>query len=359
LKIQINQLQKGSVISKNVFSATNKPLAYKDTIVTEGIIEALRAFLVSEVEIEDHYDSKKQTQHDVSNASEKVNEILTSKSDFYQSYIDAVQSYKSIYLGWQAGSPVDIGKVRQIILPLIGELQKNEDEILKLYHYCKEEEYIYHHSISVALLSALLAKKLGYQQGEVNQISLTGLLCDCGMSKVTPAIIIKKVTLTETEYKEIKQHPVHSYNMLKNIMSIKDGVKLGVLQHHERLDGSGYPLNVASDQLHPYSKIVALADTYQAMVSVRPFRRKQSPYKVFEQIVQDDFGKFDLQVIQALKQAIVKLSAGSRVRLSNGLEAEIVYVDENYPTRPIVKYLNTSTMLLLKDTNELYIEELL
>lgn len=364
LKINIEQLQEGCILAKNIFSATNKPLAYKKTVVNQHIKDALRAFLINEIEVENILDDGKQFQpaHRLEESSEVIEEekvgVLPKKS-FYQLYIDGVQDFKQLYISWQSGSLIDIGKVRQVIIPLVIELEDHEEEVFKLYHYCKQEDYIYHHSISVALLSAFLAKKLGYKQGDMNQIAITGLLCDCGMSKITPNIITKKVTLTEGEYKDIKQHPVHSYNLLKNIMSIQDGVKMGVLQHHERIDSSGYPLGIKGEQLHPYSKIVALADTYQAMVSVRPYRSKQSPFKVLEQIMQDDFGKFDISVVTELKKALIKFSSGTKVKLSNGFTAEIVFVDEQYPTRPMVKFAQTGEIIAMKDKRELFIEELI
>jgi HD-GYP domain-containing protein (c-di-GMP phosphodiesterase class II) len=363
VKIYIDQLKEGCILSKDILSASNKLLACKSTVVSKNIKEALQAFLINEVEVESILEDGKvfqpsymlEEKHKVED--EKI-EIEHSKS-FYQLYNDTVLSYKQLYIGWQAGVLIDITKVRQVILPLVSKLEDHEEEILKLYLYSKQEEYIYHHSVSVALLSAFLAKKLEYKQGDINQIALTGLLCDCGMAKVSPNIMTKKVTLTEREYKDIKQHPIHSYNLLKNIKTIKEGVKMGVLQHHERIDSSGYPLGVKGEQLHPYSNIVALADTYQAMVSVRPYRSKQSPFKVLEQIIQDDFGKFDLKVVNELKKALIKFSAGTKVKLSNGLEAEIVFVDEQYPTRPIIRFAQTEEIIALKNKGELFIEELL
>lgn len=357
MKIHINQLQEGHILSKDLLSATKRPLAYKKTVVTQSIKEALQAFLIKEVDIEEYTDQDRGKVNSDGETESESQENIT--QGFYQVYTDAVLSYKHIFTSWQSGVLIDIGKVRQIIIPLLEKSQDHEDEILKIYNYCKQEEYIYHHSISVALLSGFLAKKIGYMQGEINQIALTGLLCDCGMAKITPTIIKKNVSLTETEYHDIKQHPVHSYNLLKNVMSIKEGVKLGVLQHHERIDGSGYPLGVKGEQLNPYSKIVALADTYQAMVAVRPYRSKQSPFKVLEQMMQDEFGKFDIKVLNVLKQALIKFSAGTKVRLSDGFEAEIVFVDEKYPTRPLVKYDHSDEIIILKDRNDLFIEELL
>jgi HD-GYP domain-containing protein (c-di-GMP phosphodiesterase class II) len=363
LRIYIDQLQEGCILSENILSATNKPLAYKKTIVNQHIKDALQAFLVREVEVEGLLANGKIFQPTYNlpekpKVKEEKVETLPKKT-FYQLYIEAVQEYKKLFIGWQSGSTLDISKVRQVILPLVDELDNNEEGIFKLYHYCKQDDYIYHHSISVALLSAFLAKKLKYKHGDMNQIALTGLLCDCGMSKINPNIVTKKVTLTEGEYKDIKQHPVNSYNLLKNIPSIKEGVKIGVLQHHERIDSSGYPLGVKGEQLHPYSKIVALADTYQAMVAIRPYRSKQSPFKVLEQIMQDEFGKFDISVGNELKKGIIKFSVGTMVKVSNGLKAEIVFVDEQYPTRPMIKFAQSGEIIALKDKRELFIEELI
>lgn len=362
MKIQIEQLQEGCILLKDILSATNKPLAYKKTIITEHIIEVLKAFLINEVEVESTLKNGEKFQpfNIVEDTREAERHLDTlDEKPFYQQYLETIKKFKQLFLGWQAGTPVDIGKIRNVILPLVSEMESNEDEVIKLYHYCKQEDYIFHHSVSVSLVSAYLARKLNYNQGDVNQIALTGLLCDCGMAKIDPKILTKKVTLTEREYRDIKQHPVHSYHLLKNIVSIKEGVKIGVLQHHERIDSSGYPLAVKGEQLHPYSKIVALADTYQAMVTVRPYRSKQSPFKVLEQIIQDDFGKFEINIVNKLKDALIKFSIDTKVRLSNGLIAQIIFIDELYPTRPIIKVTKTGEIIALKDKRELFIEEII
>ncbi|PMC35554.1 phosphohydrolase [Bacillus sp. UMB0899] len=361
MKIHITQLQEGCILTDHVLSATNRPLAYKNTIINKHLKDVLQAFLVKEVQVASVLENGKEFRPSFFE-EDQVTDISKEEvihKTFYQQYLQSVQAYKQLFINWQSGGLLDIHKVRQIIIPLVPNIVHNDEDVFKLYHYCQQEDYVFHHSISVALVSAYLAKKLGYQQGEVNQIALTGLLCDCGMAKVNPNILKKKLTLTESEYKDIKQHPVHSYNMLKNIMSIKEGVKMGVLQHHERIDGSGYPLNVRESQLHPYSKIVALADTYQAMVSIRPYRSKQSPFKVLEQIMEDDFGKFDITIINELKKGITRFSSGTKVRLSNGLDAEIIFIDDHNPTRPMVKCLFTEEIIALKDRREMFVEEII
>lgn len=340
-------------------STSNQILVYKNTVVTERLIEVIQAFLISEVEVERTLENGDLFELEDDQKKLKRGEESQGDFSFFHLYNQTVYDFKQLYHSWETGGAIDIGKVRSILLPLVELLDSNENEVFKLYHYSNQDDYLYHHSVSVALLSAFLAKKLGYQKGEINQISLTGVLCDCGMTKVNSTIVKKRFTLTEREYKEVKQHPVHSYQLLKNIPSLKEGVKLGVLQHHERIDKSGYPLGVSGDQLHPYSKIVALADTYQAMVTMRPYRIKQSPFKVLEQIMQDSFGKFDIKVVNKLKSGLLKFSTGTKVKLSNGHIAEIVFIDEQSPTRPMVKLLETEEIIILKNTREIFIEEII
>ncbi|MDQ0233195.1 HD-GYP domain-containing protein [Metabacillus malikii] len=361
MKVQVNRLVEGNVLLNDVVSASNKPLILKNTTITDYTIEVLNAFLIKEVDILEGVNSIGIEKLTNENSSVNLTEEKSvDQVEFVNLYMETVKNYKNLYISWQSGASIDISRVRKIILPLVDRvLLEKRDEVFKLYHYANIEDYLFHHSVSVSLLSTVLAKNLGYKQGDIRQIALTGLLCDSGMAKIDVNYLSKSVTLTEKEYKDVRQHPIQSYQLLKNIMSIKEGVKIGVLQHHERIDGSGYPLGIKGEQLHPFSKIVALADTYQAMVSIRPYRSKQSPFKVLEQIMQDDFGKFDIRIVNELKRLLLTFSSGTKILLSDGSKAEIVFVDEQHPTRPLVKIIDSNNIIALKDNSDLFIEELI
>lgn len=215
--------------------------------------------------------------------------------------------------------------VRKFFVPLLTKALSQPKDIFLLNHYSTKQEYLYHHPVSVGVISGFLAKKLNLNKGEVIQIALAGCLSDVGMAKVDKAILEKKGSLTTEEFKEIKNHPLNSYKMLQKSPILKEHVLIAVLQHHERLNGSGYPLKKSGDKIHMYSRIIAVADVYHAMVSERNFRLKQSPYRVLEMIRQDDFGKFDITVLQALTAGIIQFSIGSEVKLSNGFVGTVVY----------------------------------
>ncbi|MFY4776229.1 HD-GYP domain-containing protein [Metabacillus sp. RGM 3146] len=356
MKVSVHQLETGTILGEDIITLSKYPLMTKQTLLNNELIDILKAFLIQEVEIE-KAPCGGEAKSDAKTNEKQERDLKTTR--FQDQYNQAVTSFKKLYTGWQSGAIVDIVKVRNLILPLIKEGLHHPEEIFKTPYYAQVKEYIYHHCISVSLLSAFLAQRLNFPQGEINQIAITGLLCDAGMTKMEPTILWKKLALTDKEFTEIKQHPVLSYKMIKELTAIKEGVKIGVLQHHERLDGSGYPLGAKGEQLHPYGKIVAVADTYQAMVCERPYRPKMSPFKVLEQIRQDQFGKFDLSTTNVLTKAIVKTSNGAKVRLSDGRYAEVVFVEQQYPTRPMVKLIDTQEIIALASRKDMYIEEII
>ena len=198
-----------------------------------------------------------------------------------------------------------------------------------------------------------------YDIADVYQVTLAGCLADCGMAKIPPKILSKSTSITALEYEEIRKHPIYSLKMLQRSTLLKESVKHAVLQHHERLDGSGYPRGKSEQKPHAFAKIVAVADVYHAMASERIYRKKQSPFKVIEMIMQDGFGKFDITVINKLLSCIMNYSMGSRVRLSNGYIAEIVFIDKQSPTRPLIKVFDTDELINLNHNRDLFIEEIL
>lgn len=155
-------------------------------------------------------------------------------------------------MNWQSGTAVNVARVRELILPVIQEVEKNHIYIYSLHHYSTKKDYLYHHAVSVSIISALIGKKIGLQSGQINQLALAGALADCGMAKVSPHILSKDQPLTESEFKEVKLHTANGYKMVKDTPLLKTETKLAIFQHHERFDGTGYP---ASEKERTYSPL--------------------------------------------------------------------------------------------------------
>ncbi|MFZ3590524.1 HD-GYP domain-containing protein [Bacillus sp. DJP31] len=359
MKVHINQLREGCIISADVTSLTNRPIITKKTVLNDKKINVLHAFLIKEVQVEPTLVNGDPFRPNeiIDELGQEVSEDLT--IPFTSHYLKSVQEFKKVFQSWQSGSQVDIVKVRKFFIALLERAVAKPSEIFMLHHYSTKEEYLYHHSMTVGLLSGFLGKKLNYEKGEWMQIAIAGLLSDCGMAKINPKILEKQTALSPVEYNEVRYHPTHGYKLLQNLPVIREGVKLGVFQHHERIDGSGYPLGIGAEKIHPYGKIIAVADVYHAMTSERSYRTKQSPFKVLELIIQDSFGQFDIKVIQALTSGIANFSLGTRVRLSNDQVGEIVFVESKSPTRPMIKLELSGEFIQLSNRRDLYIDEIL
>ncbi|WP_227936888.1 HD-GYP domain-containing protein [Alkalihalobacillus deserti] len=361
MKVKPAQLQKGCIITKDVEGLTDFPIVKEHTVLTDELIDILKLFLVNVVEVESVLANgeKFNPLEVIEEEAVKVESKKLEKNEFLFEYLEAVKQFKKLFRSWQAGRKVEMFEVRTIFVPLIEKVIEQPKELLRLHHYSNKEDYIYHHSVYVGLLSVYIGYKLKLDKGDWLQIGFAGVLADVGMTKISPSILKKSASLTSVEFEEVKKHPIHSYKMLKGITGISDMILLAVLQHHERYDGSGYPLGANSEKIHLFSQVVAVADVYHAMTSERFYRTKRSPYQVLEEISKEQFGKFDIKVVEALTQSLVQTSIGNKVRLSSGEEAEIIFIDQQMPTRPMVKLLNTEKIIQLSQQLSIHIKEII
>ena len=350
--IAVEDIKPGYQLKEDVMAQTSNPIIPAGTILTDQHIRFLRAFSIQSVDIMIEEENPLASFPSAS-TSIKVSPMINTME---QLYFTALERVKEEFQRWQSGMNVEIARVRAIILPVLEYTLENPKQIQKISAYSKKDTYLYHHALSVGLLSGMLAQKLNYDKGVIVQSALAGLLADCGMSKIKMSLLMKGTALTESEYKEIQNHPVVSYKMVKDLNLLKPEAKLAIYQHHERLDGSGYPMAAKANTIHGISQLVGLADTYHALTTDRLFRRRQSVFKAVEMIQQDLFGQFDLSIIDALLSLIADLYPGMDVFLSNGSKGKVMFVHPGHKTRPLVQLSNGDIIDLVK-RRDLYIEK--
>lgn len=355
MNIHIADLKPGCILAEDIFKSTNRPIMKANTVISSEHIEFLKAFLIDQLEIENTLIDGSQFVQTIEISNNTIDET---KTPFFEKFLQSVQLYKKEFISWQSGLSVDISNVRNLLLPLLDDLEGVSKELFSLYHLSNKMEYIYQHSVAVAVISALIAKKMGYSYGNVVQVALAGCLSDAGMAKINERLLHKAEPLTEEEFNEVKNHTKYSLSMIPEHTLLKKETRLAIFQHHERIDGSGYPLGNVDNMIHSFAKIIAVADTFHAMTSERLYRKKQSPFRVIEKIQQDHFGKFDLIVVQTLCNAILQFTTGSIVKLSNGEKAEIMFIEGN-STRPLVKIIEDNNILELERNRHLFIEEVI
>lgn len=351
----MSQLQEGYRLLEDVVVNQDQVIIRKNSLLTNELIRVLQAYLIKDVKVEKTDGPSEQNSgihrnHDL----DEIGEM-----SFISHYLEMIKEYKEMYLSWKRGSAIQISKIRESLLPLLEHINGNEHQIFLLHHFSTKEEYIYQHPVAVSLIANLIGRQIGLSKGECIQLSIAGFLIDCGMCKINPSIILKKGALLPDEYEEIKRHPIYSYEMIKNISTLNHESKLAVLQHHERLDGSGYPFKINQTKIHPFSQILAASDVYHAMTSERIYRKKQSPFKVLEEMMQDSFGKFDIQYIDTLVRSISNFSIGTKVRLTNNKTGEIVFINPQNPIRPLIRMDEDHEFINLLQHVDLHIDEVI
>jgi len=364
MRVKPAQLIPGCVLLQEVKGKSNKPLVPKDTVLTEKHITFLEKFFVSSVEVSSKLaDGKAFKPKEIVEEENKIRQEVKMEQPvkgltFQEHYDQVVQKYKREFEKWQNGMVIDMPDLRKNMIPLLERMDEIEEEVYILHRYSRKEEYLYYHSVAVGVLSAYLGKKMGFTKGEWLQIGIAGLLSDSGMAKIAPDILPKAHSLTDLELSEIKKHPAYSYRLVENIPTITHGVKVAVLQHHERLDGSGYPLGLRKGKIHRYARIIALCDMYHAMTSDRSYKKSKSPFKVVEDLQNNRFTKLDPEVVKAFVDSLASFSIGTKVKLSNQLTGEIVFIDHDDPANPIVR-LSDGQILSLQQDKSVFIEEII
>jgi len=218
------------------------------------------------------------------------------------------------------------------------------------------DEYLTRHCVNVALLSSMLGKWLNLPKNELTLLTHTAFLSDIGKTKIDPAILNKPSKLTESEFDEIKKHSIYAYDLVKNIPLLDKSVILGVLTHHERLNGSGYPLGLKEDKISTFAKIIAITDMFDAMTSDRIYSKKQNPLKVLEVLQHDCIDLLDYNYITTFLRHMSNYYTGEMVKLNNGIIGKIIKIDINNISKPLISV--DSDFIDLQKEKDLFIVEL-
>lgn len=250
--------------------------------------------------------------------------------------------YDILRLRFESGKAVDESSLRPLnhVLELadhvVYELKRNPRQYLSFTDIKVREIYTVSHSINVGVLSLLLGMDAGVEPARYKDLFLGALFHDIGMNFINENVFMKNGKLDVQEFLKIKEHPQTGYALFKDFSFATAFMKGIVLQHHERVDGTGYPNSVPGDDIHALAKIVSVADTYDAMTSDRTYSRAVAPLEAMENLTKCRCTHFEPQLVDLFIKKIVPYPEGCLVNLSIGDPALVVRIHENDPLRPVV-----------------------
>ncbi|MCD9022069.1 HD-GYP domain-containing protein [Cohnella silvisoli] len=269
----------------------------------------------------------------------------------------AIKEVKDLFDKARNGDQIPFMAVRDKIIPMV-IFMSNHPKLNQIFiHLEQRDEYVYRHSIGVAILSKLIGKARGLDEGELFELTTAGFLHDIGKAKIPLAILNKPGKLSDEEYEMVKEHTVYGYEIIRHSSGISERYAYVALQHHEREDGSGYPFGLKGSEVDIYSKIVAVADVFHAMVSKRVYKNPVPFYKVLKEMSDNVYGALDPAITLSFLKRIMDMLIGNRVVLSDGNEGKIVMVSAHDPVHPVVEV--KGNYIDLSKEQELHLERLI
>ena len=273
----------------------------------------------------------------VSDAS--YSQKLKSSPEFQRFQVDFTlrsQDLKNCFDAYLSdGGTVNKEELLSKTISLVSPKQTTLDVFDMLHNMRQVNDSTYAHSLNVAIISRIIGKWLHFSNEELDTLTLAGLLHDIGKTKIPDEVLNKDGKLTDEEFQMIRNHPKYGY-ILKS-QPLNSHIKKAALMHHERCDGSGYPMGLTMEEIDDYALIIAIADVYDAMTAARSYRAPLCPFEVIAEFEKDGLQKYKPKYILTFLENIANAYQNNRVMLSDGTSARIVLLNHRRLSKPLVQ----------------------
>ncbi|WP_310601903.1 HD-GYP domain-containing protein [Anaerosporobacter sp.] len=321
--ISITQIQSDMVLARPIYSSGCLILA-DGTTDLERYVESLGRLGIREIYIED----------EISEGID-VQDVITAKTRRI-----CKDTVRKTFSSFAKEGKLEIENVENTVDLIIEEIMQNEDVLISLNDIGVADEYTYTHSVSTTVYALMLAQRVGYSKRMMKKLAMGTILHDIGKVYIDRDVIFKEGRLTDKEYEYVKRHTLLGYNALKSCRTLSELSRIIALTHHEHIDGTGYPRGLKGKELHQFSKIVTIADVYDALTSTRCYRTKWSNKQAMDLLMQFCGTKFDTELVGKFLQLIAVYPNGTQVKLTDGRAGIVKEQNIGMPLRPIVRILN-------------------
>ncbi|QZY56029.1 HD-GYP domain-containing protein [Crassaminicella profunda] len=320
-KINLNFLKPGMILAKTINGSDGQVLLNAGVILKESYIEKLRQIGISSLYI------------DTKETSDIVIEDVICEQNRFEAKNIIRETMKDVYMG----RSIQTKEVFEAVSNILDDLLGNKDIMLNLSDIKAVDDYTFAHSVNVCVLSLITGITMGYNRDKLEKLGIGAVLHDIGKIAIPPDILNKPGKLTDIEYKIIQEHPRLGYDIVKEHATISSLSAMVILTHHERHDGKGYPLGKKGKEIFEFSRIVAVADVYDALTSDRVYKKKVLPHEAIEYLRAMGDLQFDSEIVNNFAAHVAPYPVGTIVKLSTGVQGIVVAVDKNHLNKPKVR----------------------
>lgn len=305
IRLKSNQLKTGMVTAQSIFNEKGAAFLVRGTPLTDRYIYRLRQLSVSELHV----------------TSLSSNFQLQPPPDIIKEHtrVQAVENVAETFRQAEMHGQFNMSLIERCADLLVRDIMSKKKNLVQITDIRLHDSYTFSHSVNVAVLSAMLGNLCGYSKSKLQVITLGGLLHDIGKLAVPTSILNKPGALTADEFKIIRRHPSEGRRLLKELKSpIASILAIIAVQHHEHIDGSGYPNHIRGKSIHPYCRITAIADVYDALTSVRPYKKAYKPNVVYQMMMHYSPGHFNMDRLRLFFENVAIYPVGTVMKTQFG-----------------------------------------
>lgn len=339
--VNVDQLKIGDQLAKNIYCNGGFFTLVKGVKLTHDLINRIKSHGINVVCIEDNL------------ATVGGNDIIHPKLR-----AEAIQSLKEITINMKDSVKPKgnfLYVLDNVIKAIIDEIAYNSKNLISIVDLKNHDDYTYAHSVNVAVLAIVTGMALGYDYTKLKNVGLGALLHDIGKASIPIQILNKSIKLTSEELAIIRKHPEIGFQKSKDTLDLDPTARAIILQHHEKLNGTGYPFGRTADTIHDFAKVVALADIYDALTSDRPYRKRWPIKEALDFLNSISGSHIDADIYMVFMQHISPFPPGIKVLVSDGREGYVL--NNTNSLRPIVGFPD-GTSVDLSSEMQLYIREI-
>lgn len=341
-RIALDQITAGSRFSADVYIDDKNLLVPAKIPVKQKDLDVLKrwgvAFALTEGDLLS--EETKAAGESAEATAEALPQGFVGSRELYSRYSELVDGIAQIFSRIRTNEAIEPKVVDQLSLSLLKLVREERDEVISslLGSETKAGDPA-RSGVNTAILAVVIGQTLRLPPYKLSYLATGALLHDVGMLRLPDSIVKKEGTLSEDEAQKMRAHPLISYRIITKELLYPDDVGLIGLQHHERWDGEGYPRRTVGIEIDPLARIVSVADAFEAMVSVKPYRNSMMGYTAMKNLLSDNSRRFDPEILKAFIKSMGIYPLGSTVLLNNAAIARVIESHAEAPLRPKLRVL--------------------
>jgi len=241
---------------------------------------------------------------------------------------------------------VSMKKCLTSIDKLLEDIITGSISLVDVYDVKMIQNYKYAHSVNVCIISLVIGQSLGFGYKDLYELGVGAFFHDMGQMFIPDSVLEKQTTYTEEDFEMMKKHPELGYRYARDNFELPTRSFLAILQHHERYDGTGYPLGKKGEEINEFARIVAVADVYDALTSDKPYRKPMMPVAAFKHIISNNKKAFDPKIVKLFFDKVSPYPIGFTLHLPDGRDVIVAENIEGQPLYPKVKVISYKGLML-------------